>query len=714
MKKFILILFLSFTFGACSTERVTKLSLPSPLVPKKQIAQKNKVVPTQTNTAIKLESALTTQQESEPYKSIKKTKFYTTPSLPEESITEQKENIDTNLPKLKGDAITINVDSLPIPAFINEVFGNLLQLSFEISPDLKNKKDLITLRITKPETPTNIYLSTKQVLQNYGISIVQQNQLIRFIISNNTNKTDTVPLLVTGESAPNIPKNNRPVFQFVPLKIVRNIHIAGWLRTLYQGQNLEISEDSYRNSIILKGTPHIVKQAVLTVKALDRPLMRGRYSIRIEPAYLSASELAANLKNILKTEGYSVGQSGGDSESLIIMPLNKLDMILVFSADKNLLNHVKSWALQLDKPEKKKEDENKEDKIDQALFFYTMKHTAAESIEPILTQLMGYSVSSQNKKRQVNTKNQAIFPNAHLIADEVRNSLIFYGARESWMRLLPVIQRMDIPEKQTLLEVTIAEITLTDQSQLGIEWLLNNIGIGDFKGTLGTHKGLALKTGGLTYSPVSKSGSLAIISALTSNTNVNVLSTPRVMVRSGQQATIDVGQEVPIVTSQNQSTVPTTTTGQTGIFQQIQYRRTGVLLNVKPVVHSGNRINLEITQESSNAEKNEVSDISSPVIFNRRIETNLTLEDGEAILLGGLISKSRTNGESKVPLLGDLPIVGNLFKTTSGSGQRSELIMLITPYIINDGREAKEITDSFKDQLDILTIDTTGIITKTK
>jgi general secretion pathway protein D len=152
---------------------------------------------------------------------------------------------------------------------------------------------------------------------------------------------------------------------------------------------------------------------------------------------------------------------------------------------------------------------------------------------------------------------------------------------------------------------------------------------------------------------------------------------------------------VPIITSQ--ATAPDLDFDEgPSILQQVQYRKTGVLLDLTAVVHSGQRVDLKLTQEVSEAQTTDTSEISSPSIFSRRLQTSLSLADGQSMLLGGLMSSNRSDGKTKVPLLGDIPLIGAAFQNRRRTGTRTELLMLITPYVVEDAQQAREITDAIQ------------------
>ncbi|EIJ41950.1 type II secretory pathway, component PulD [Beggiatoa alba B18LD] len=607
----------------------------------------------------------------------------------------------------------ISVEALPLPTFINEVYGNLLGLSFDIDASLQTKKDLVTLRVVEPQTPVQLYKLANQVLENYGVGLALQDNLLRFVPAA-SNINPVPPLLVTGTTLPSVPISHRPIFQVVPLKVLRNTQIANWLRQIYNNPKLQMLEDPERNAIVLLGTPELIRNAVNIIGFLDQPFMRSRHSVRIEPVFLSAEDLNIQLTNVLASEGFAVTGGASAGGSIIMFPLKASNALIAFANDETVIEHIKQWVKTLDAP-----NSNANKKEGDSLFFYPVQNTQAENLSKVLSPLLDGVIASTTSQTspasttandQTNkSANPANVPNItnstttnsrRLVVDTNRNALLYQGTAESWAYLLPILKQMDQPPKLTLIEVTLAEVTLNDQEQFGIEWLAKGLDLGgSLGGTLST-MALSPTTSGLTYTIDNAGQTRALLGAFASNSRISILSSPRVMVKSGESATINVGTEVPIVTSQSSDS---SQQSDSTILQQIQYRTTGVLLTVKPIVHAGNRIDLDIKQEVSNATTNEFSGIDSPSILNRSITTKLTLNDGGSVLLGGLISNNNNVGNSGVPVLKDIPIVGSLFKTESSSVERTELIAIIVPYVINNDSEAQEITQSFRERLSVET-----------
>jgi len=203
---------------------------------------------------------------------------------------------------------------------------------------------------------------------------------------------------------------------------------------------------------------------------------------------------------------------------------------------------------------------------------------------------------------------------------------------------------------------------------------------------------LGLGTSGLSATLDSAGETRAILNLFYQNNRAEIRSRPRLMVKSGQEATIDVGTEVPTLGSSSGAT-----TGGVVLPPSIVQRKTGVRLTVKPIVHASGHVDIEIDQELSEAVENKTSSIDSPSIFNRQIQTTVTLQDGGSILLGGLISSNKSAGNTGVPWISKIPLVGKLFTADNNSSTRTELMVMIIPYVIDSPAEGQAITQSIQD-----------------
>jgi len=686
--RFLSLVTLSLSLGACQTawwqgHKINPLAIPQPLREPLQDDLSSSTV---------LESNTETTQLSPEFSKIP-------PMLIGRTVVDGDEQLE--LPQFPThEAVTLNIDGMPLPAFINEVFGNTLQLSFKISAELEKKIDLVSLRISQAQSPSELYRTVLQVLQEYGVEVVSKGKILHIIVNDKKNAfgTEGLPLLIKGSALPEVPASHRPVFQYVLLKVVKNTQVAGWMRRIYKSPKLKIEEDPERNAIILIGPPHLVKQARQGLEFFDSTFMRGRYGIRIEPSFLDVAQLYKQLESVLRTEGYAVGNSPRGQSSVILLSMPESNALVAFAVDPLVLGHIRDWVETLDKPKMTQDSKG--------LFFFPVKHVPASELFDVIAPLLGtvtelntpkVNKKTKDKKTRASKIRQTNQAGQQIVVDSIRNALLFQGKAEEWARLLPILKAMDIPPKQLLIEVTIAEITLTDNESFGIEWASKGINLG----TGLAETGMRVGASGLSYSLVNALGQTrAILSVLASNSRINVLSSPRLMVKSGETASITIGDQVPILTSES-SDPNGQSAGSSNVLRQIQYLTTGTNLSVTPTVHAGNRIDIDISQSVSNALPNTSSGIDSPTINNRSINTKLSLTDGGSVLLGGLIESNTSNSNSGVPFFKDIPILGQFFGTKGNNTVRRELIILIVPYVLHDEQQMQEITNLYRNSLQI-------------
>jgi general secretion pathway protein D len=304
---------------------------------------------------------------------------------------------------------------------------------------------------------------------------------------------------------------------------------------------------------------------------------------------------------------------------------------------------------------------------------------------------------------------QAVVGNAPtgglITVDDAGNRILFTGSAPQFAQLRSLLQRLDVPAREVLVEVTVAEVTLTDETRAGLEFFFNasyngdpiSGGTGSFPapgapftgsgaGQAGT--GLGLGTAGATFN-FAGADLRAAFNAFASNNKVNVLSRPHLTAKSGSQAQIQVGDEVPIITSQRAAS--TTTGGNTDTLQTVQYRQTGVILTITPIIYGDDRVDITITQEVSDVRDNPNAAIGSPIIGSRTVSTTLTLADGRSAILGGLMEDSFGKSNRGVPFLKDIPLLGQAFRTDVVSGRKTELVVLITPLIIRNADDMSNL-----------------------
>lgn len=625
------------------------------------------------------------------------------------------------LPKMRvSEPVSLTLDGVTLGAFINEVFGTQLGFSLDIDQAVRARTELVSLRLVEPEPPHRLYVIAEEVLKRYQVRVVEQDGVLRFLPG--TEENAEPPRLIATRALPEVPSGERPVFVAMPLDVSAPGRVAAQVRALFgNGSQVTLTEMIEANALLISGPPASVQAAMEAVALLDRAALRDKKSLRINPLYVAADVLAKELGEVLTAQGYSVRQGGSGSGALTFVPVVSANALIIFSESDQALAAATEWAERIDQP-------SDDDAGGGGVYLYAARHTTVESLLPVLQALLGGSGGavgqssagdttgstrpantmgstgsggrgSQSRGRAGGQASVISTEAGQLAVDPVRNVVVFQGEAQRWRAIQGVLARLDQPARQVVIEVTIAEVTLTDEFEHGVEWALRNIGVGNFEGPIsfGGNADNTSNTGGVTWSPISSSGQVrAVVNLFASDSRVSILSTPRLMVKSGESASIDVGTEVPIITSQATAPDLPSTGGSSSILQQVQYRKTGVLLEIDAVVHSGQRVDLKVAQEVSEATQTNTSEISSPSIFSRRVETSLSLSDGESMLLGGLISSSKTEGKSKVPGLGDIPVVGKLFQSARNEENRTELLMLITPYVIEDASQARAITEAVR------------------
>ena len=310
-----------------------------------------------------------------------------------------------------------------------------------------------------------------------------------------------------------------------------------------------------------------------------------------------------------------------------------------------------------------------------------------------------------------------------LLADDARNIILIRAERADYLRLLKMLERLDNLPRQVLIEVMVAEVTLDDSWEFGIEWALKNnklningskytqyfsTGTGStaasgFTSATGAISGLKAigtdKAAGFAYSVFNSSGDLVgLLNAIAAQTDVSLLSSPQILVLNNEEAFVNVGDQVPILTSQSAPINPADTTN---FFQTstVQYKDTGTLLKVRPRINYDGLIILDIDQQVSAANTNTLGGTQSPIISTRELKTKLAVKNGQSIMMGGLIKKGATNQENKIPLLGDIPGLGWLFKYGKKSNAKTELLVMITPYVIESDDVLEQYIKKFQEKM---------------
>ena len=306
-----------------------------------------------------------------------------------------------------------------------------------------------------------------------------------------------------------------------------------------------------------------------------------------------------------------------------------------------------------------------------------------------------------------------VSPETRAFADEITNALIILATPTDYSFIEETINKLDVLPRQVMIEALIAEVTLKDEFSLGFAWsiktdikvsgikpFLNDVNldgqIGQRGSVLSAKDASVLSGSGFTFLATDPTGIVrARLDALTTDSKARVLASPRITVLDNREAKIQIGDQVPVATSETSSLSDVST-----IQRTIQYKDTGVILKIKPQINAGGLVTLELTQEVSNFYKIDLSGSEQVAISKREVTTNLVAQDGQTIVIGGLISEDNTDTKSGIPFLSKIPIIGPLFGSTTNSKNRKELVILLTPHVIRTQQDAGSLTSEYLQRLD--------------
>lgn len=617
-----------------------------------------------------------------------------TPKLPSQRLSsaQQNQNKSHDLANEKSE-LTVSFDQMPLPTFIQAVYGSVLKTNYSMDGAVAARTDLVTFHTPRPQTASQMANLARMLLKSYGIAVQDFGGVIRMVPDTAANSYS--PAIRRGRAQPDTPMSLRPVFHYVELEAVRISDFSSLLRTMF-GQKIQLQEDNGRNALLISGQSDDIAAAMEVIQVFDQPVMRGQRTKRISPVFWSADEFSKRLVDVLSAEGYAASTNIAAGSPILVLSIAPINSVVIFASSDKTLDHILKWARDLDRPS--------DSQASGSFFTYPVKYADAQALAKTLSELIGGSASATTAAAsgQITATSTASMSRSgsKIVVNNATNSLIIQGGgADQYRQWMALLAELDKPTKSALIDVMVAEVTAGTANTLGVDWNFRNAksSAGGIPGTV-TSGNAGSGSGGLTFSFLNSAGLLrADISALASKNDAQILSSPKLMARNGETATIQVADEVPISTGV--TTTPGSILGGGSVATSIQYRTTGMILKVRPVINSGNRIDLDISQEVSNVKSLTSGPLNSPTIGTRKVDTKLTLRDGSTVMLAGLISNDNSSSDAGVPLLKDIPGVGSLFKNETFSKSKKELIILITPYIINDDFEAESISNAFQSSL---------------
>lgn len=555
----------------------------------------------------------------------------------------------------KGD-ISLNLVNVPIADAARAVLGEALGKNYTIKPGVQGN---VSLQTTRPMSEKILLETFQTVLELNGATLQKSGGVIAIVPSSGASRRISQSRSGGGIGA-------RVVA--VPLQFVGTTEMVRLLDPI-AGSSVGVQAIANRNILLISGTRDDINAAIDAVNLFDVDVLKGKSVGLFRLKAAEPDAVVEELKLIFETS------EGGSLQNVVtFVPSQRLGAILVISSRSKYLGEAETWIKELDRTA---------GGTRRRPVVYNLQNRGAEDLAPILSEMIDQVAPSEGEQRSVGGS-------VRVIADNTKNAIIIWGndtEQDSFARL---IQSLDTTPTQVLLEATIAEVTLNDQLDLGLRWFFEK---GNLRGGFSdvSNGSIASNFPGLSFIFQGASAGVTL-NALSSVTNVNIVSSPSLMVLDNHEATLQIGDEVPIATQQ----VVDTANPNAPVVNTISFRNTGIILKVRPRVSSSGRVTLEIEQEVSSVAQTTTSGIDSPTISQRKITTTVVVNDGQTLALGGLIEESKGVTRTKVPIAGDIPIVGNLFKRKKDTQRKTELLILITPRVVRSGSEARQITDELR------------------
>lgn len=606
-----------------------------------------------------------------------------------------------------ADGVQLNFDRAEIREVARVILGDILGLTYTVNPDVQGE---VTLSSSGPLSEGDLLAVFEAALRSNGASLV----------ATGPSTYQIVPADAAIGSAQIVPLGGRPIpvrpgygITIIPLRNISATAAAQFIQPLVASPE-DIRIDPGRNAILFSGTAAERQNVIDTVRDLDVDWMAGK-SIGLFPLERTSPEaIIPELQAIFSP----FDPTGAEPSLLRFLPVARLNAVLAIGGDPEQMQEVDQWVTRLDGGEV----------VGTQFYVYYLKHSSAEDIAKLLNETYADSGSAAEPGPSLASATTALGggsdgippeegglppptspdgagsgPSApsgpiKVVASRGNNALLIRATPDIYDSMEATLLRLDTAPWQVLIEATIAEVALNDQLRYGVQYFLQS---GSFAGGF---VGAAVEGAGLLPQPIAPGfnfiftpGSSNItIDAISRITNVKVLSSPSVVVQDNSEAELSVGEEVPIITRQ----ASTLEAGDPfSSLNSIEYRDTGVILQVRPRINSNQAVSLEIAQEVSRVDENVGDDPLTPRITQRKITSRINVQSGQTVVLGGLIQDSESRGRDRIPLLGEIPVLGNLFGSTTSNNLRTELIVFLTPRVIRNPEDARDVSEELRSRL---------------
>ena len=629
----------------------------------------------------------------------------------------------TNIPWAKPPAgkpaeeASLNFEAADIREVAKVILADYLKESYTIHPAVTGT---VTFRTVRPIALKDLLPTLEMLLRQNNAAVVYEEGLYK-----------VVPItMVRGSVSPTLGTANMPMIPpgfsvvVVPLRFVGAKDMERLLQPFASDNTVRI--DEARNLVILAGNQREIRHLIDTIDMFDVDFLSG-YSVGVFP--IRSADVKALVADLDKVFGAAA--QNPLAGAVRVIPLERMNALLVVTVNPRYLDLAATWIQRLDQMGGTSGGSR--------LFVYQVRNGKAEN----LAQLVGDLFSS----RRTSTTAPALAPGqrpteirtapfgqpqptpqtttttttapagaatfslpggvgttqneVRVIADKDTNSLLIVATSGDYEVIEQALRKLDVIRRQVLVEVMLAEVKLTDDLSFGIDWFLKSRN--NTSGTLRTGNNLpatptdpvAAFTGGLQLINLGGAGVRAVLQTFGEEGRAKILASPQIMVLDNEKAEIKVGDRISVQT-QAQTGVSTGT----GVLNSFQYIETGILLAVTPRINSGGLVTLEVNQEVS-APTSAVNPVinPNPDISTRSAKTSVVVASGESIALGGMIRETGSYNSTGIPLLSKIPLIGAAFGTQTYNRERTELVLVITPKIVSDPAQAREVTQELRYRL---------------
>lgn len=621
--------------------------------------------------------------------------------------------------------VNLNFDAIQMTELV-EAFAQLLDFSYLVDPAVANK-GAVTINVQGEMTAREAWETFEHILWLSGAYASRNPGFIHILPFDKMPKERR--LLFDYKTMANVD------VAFVHIRYQKSANIAALIDP-FKTDGATIKDLPESNTLLIVESPANMPKMRELISLLDNKGEAAWPHICIPCRNVDADELADELKALLPVLGFPVTDKGPSGGMIKITSLPRLQCVVASAAMQDVLDEVERWIRTLDTADTMEK---------QNIYWYNVKHSTADQLREVLDVFFNTestvgqrpsrtkgtsskasatsgrsdetssrsedrsasrarstsSRSSHTKRNKAEHNGNTIFDTPVVVlVDEVRERLTIKTTQRAYTLIQALLERHDVAPRQVAIQALIAEVILTKSTEYGFSYTAQKL-ISSNDNVLGfSSHGAGAIPSDVSSEPFAflftgKGGDpLAFIKAVAGKANTKVLSEPQVVVLSGETATVNVGERVPVPTeSTNYSGDPS------NFRTNYEYEDTGVIMDVTPYVTAGNDVRLEVRQEVSDAEPNEDPTIP-PRITNKVVESVLSVPDGATVLMGGLIKTKNTRAHFGWAFLMDMPGIGWLFRSNRITGGRAELLILLTVNVISKDTQMEQLINRFRASLD--------------